>query len=79
MLSVRVSLEPMPEHATLIAIMIVDRPTCLPCIATKADMGLPHVRAYLERISKSVMVHQAAREPCRVCGAVGPVVSIGRD
>jgi hypothetical protein len=73
------SFAPMPEHATLIAILIVDRPTCLPCIATKANMSLPNVWAYLEWISKSVMFHQAAREPCRVCGVVGPVVSIGRD
>jgi hypothetical protein len=72
-------LEPMPERAARIAILIVDRPTCLPCIATKADMSLPNVWADLESISKSVMFHQAAREPCRVCGVVGPVVSIGRD
>jgi hypothetical protein len=69
----------MPEHAALITALILDRPTCLPCIATKADMSLPTVRAYLEQISKSVMVHQAAGEPCRACGVVGPVVSIGRD
>jgi hypothetical protein len=79
MLSMPDSLIPMPEHATLIVNLIVDRPTCLWCIATKADMSLPNVWAYLERISKSVTLYQAAREPCRVCGVVGPVVSIGHD
>jgi hypothetical protein len=77
MLSMPDSVEPMPKHATPIANFIIDRPTCLPCIATEAGMSLPNVRAYLERISKAVTVHQAAREPCRVCGVVGPVVSIG--
>jgi len=71
-------LEPMPEHATLIALLIVDRPTCLPCIATKGDMSVVSVMSYLEQIATSVMVHEAARQPCRVCGVVGPVVFIGR-
>ena len=69
----------MPDRVERIATLIVDRPTCLPCIATKADLSLPLVRAYLERISKSVMVHQAPRERCAMCGVVGPVISIGRN
>jgi hypothetical protein len=69
----------MPHRLERIATLIIDRPTCLWCIATKTDMRLPNVWASLERISKSVTLHQAAREPCRVCGVVGPVVSIGRD
>jgi len=31
------------------------------------------------RIATSVVVDQAFSEPCRVCGVVGPVVSIGHD
>jgi hypothetical protein len=69
----------MAEHAALITALILNRPTCLPCIARKTDISLPGVRAYLEVIAKSVTVHQASREPCRVCGVAGPVVSIGRD
>jgi len=49
----------MPEHAALITAIILDRPTCLACIAANAQMSLSSVSAYLEQIAGSVMVHQA--------------------
>jgi hypothetical protein len=69
----------MPEHAALITVLILDRPMCLPCVATKAGMSENSVMAYLEQIATSVVVHRAPMDRCRVCGVVGPVVSIGRD
>jgi len=58
----------MPEHAALIAILIVDRPICLACIATKLDMNPTSVMGHLEQISKSVNVRRSATERCQQCG-----------
>ena len=69
----------MPEHAALIAILIVDRPICLACIATKLDMNPTSVMGYLEQISKSVNVRRSATERCQQCGRVARTVSIVRD
>jgi len=79
MLSMPDSLEPMPEQAARIAILIVDRPMCLPCIATNVDMSIASVMGYLEHISKSVTVSRSATERCRQCGRAAHTVSIVRD
>jgi len=69
----------MPEHAALITVMILERPMCVTCVATKAHLDVATVEAYLERISRMVNVHHLPTEPCRVCGSIGATVSIGRD
>jgi len=69
----------MSEHAALITVLILDRPTCLDCIAAKTEMGMPSVRAHLEHIGKIVTVKQEPRERCQTCGNVGHTISISRD
>jgi hypothetical protein len=69
----------MPEYAALITVMILERPMCVACVAAKADMDIPSVDAYLQRISARVNVHRLRTERCRACGSVGATVAIGRD
>lgn len=67
----------MAEHAALIAALILDRPTCLNCVATKSDKSLPGVMAYLKRIRETVTVREEPADRCRVCGSTAHVISIG--
>jgi len=69
----------MPEHAALITTLILERPTCVGCVATKTGMTVQSVLAYLERMSRTVNVQRMSNERCRACGTIGPVVSIGRE
>jgi len=69
----------MPEHAALITVLILERPTCIECVATKVDMTAQSVLAYLERMSRTVNVQSSANDRCRSCGVVGRVVSINRE
>ena len=66
----------MLERAPLITEMIFDRPICLGCLATNGGTSIERVRANLEPIATSVIVHQTPEERCRVCGVIGPVISI---
>jgi hypothetical protein len=63
----------------VIASIIVERPTCLACIADKTGGAqLDAVRA-LERIGKTIHVAIENNERCRVCGStLGPVYSLDR-
>jgi hypothetical protein len=66
----------MLEQTPLIRDVVLDGPTCLQCIETNADVSIDSIRAKLEHIAKSVVVHQAPEVRCRVCGVLGPVISI---
>jgi hypothetical protein len=66
----------MPEQTPLIGEVILDGAMCLQCMATKADTSIQSIRAKLEHIATSVIVHQTPEEHCRVCGVLGPVISI---
>jgi len=65
-----------PERAALITVLISDRPLCLDCCAAKAGMTPASVRAYLNELAKTVVIHQGATDRCHACGTVGPTVSI---
>ena len=69
----------MPERAALIAVLIMDRPLCLPCVASKSEMSVATVCSYLDRMQKMVTVHRANDERCTACGAVTSVVALTRE
>ena len=63
----------------LIASAILERPTCLLCLATKADAPMPLVVRAVDRIDKTATVHIANNERCGVCGStLGPIYSLKR-
>lgn len=64
----------------LIAAVIVERPTCLSCLADKAGTtDLEAVRT-IERMRRVVRIEIQRGERCRACGStLGPVYSMERD
>ena len=58
----------MPQHAAVIAVTILDRPTCLDCIAVRSGVNHVEVKRYLDRIQK-VLTLVLDEDACRVCGA----------
>jgi|GEM_PF-1949479 hypothetical protein len=66
----------MPRHAALIAVLLLDRPTCLDCIALKSGLAVTEVDCYLTSIATSLDLARNDRDRCRGCGNEGPVVSL---
>ena len=73
---------PYMDHATragLIVAVIVDRPTCLLCVALKSSLTPFDTVRTIERIQESLAVTAKRGDRCRVCGStVGPVYSLAR-
>lgn len=67
----------MSHHGALVAVLIVDRPMCLDCIATKARLSTADTERYLESIATALHV-QAADDRCRACGEHGVVFALSR-
>ena len=68
----------MPAIAALITVLILERPLCVDCIATRAHVSLRVVMSYLRKISKSLTVQRGEDDRCRTCGAVGKTYSFAR-
>ena len=68
----------MPETTAMIAVLILERPMCLDCIATRANASLNAVEAALLPISRSLHLQRFASERCRACGNTGLVFSVTR-
>src|SRR5215470_10362517 len=54
----------MPEHAALIAVLIMERPLCVSCISSKTGLTHGEIESYLARIENTVDVKQAL-DSCR--------------
>jgi hypothetical protein len=57
----------MPNLAPLITALILDRPTCVDCIAAKSGLSSTRAALVIERISKVLTLHRQVGR-CRVCG-----------
>jgi hypothetical protein len=63
----------------LIVSVILERPTCLLCIAPKVGSDKLAVVRAVERLSATIRVTIANDERCRACGSsLGPIFSVGR-
>jgi hypothetical protein len=69
----------MPANAALIAVMLVERPTCVECITAKAGLSVAQARRYLREIAISVDLQLQPSERCRTCGNSGPVYFVRRS
>lgn len=67
----------MPRHAAVIAVLIIERPMCLECIATKSAVSMVEVERYLEEIGSELELRQG-QDRCRVCGEPRTVFSLSR-
>ena len=65
----------MPEIATVITVLIIQRPLCLQCISDKAQVSVPTARDYLDKLD-TVMGVQRTNDRCRGCGAIGNTFSL---
>ena len=68
----------MPATAALITVLILERPLCVDCIATRAHITPRAVMTYLRKIGKALTVERADDDRCRACGAVGKTSSLAR-
>jgi len=69
----------MLEHAAVIAVLLLERPTCLDCIAMKAGLTLTEVNSYLATMTKTLDLVRQDDERCRVCGNIGHAFSLARS
>jgi len=69
----------MPEHSAVIALLLLERPTCLDCLAMKAGLTVTEVDRYLTIIATTLDLARHDSERCRVCGNTGPTFSLFRS
>jgi hypothetical protein len=67
----------MRDPVPFVVPMILDRPTCLECIATKNGITVREVETALSMIADTVKVYRNA-DRCRVCGETKDVASVRR-
>ena len=66
----------MPE-AALITALILDRPLCLPCMASKSGVPAERVTGALDAIGAALVLSRQT-DPCAACGAMTTVYSVAR-
>jgi hypothetical protein len=57
----------MPEKGALLAVLIIERPLCVDCIAEKSSIAAEQVEALLARIATRIAITSAV-DRCRACG-----------
>jgi hypothetical protein len=67
----------LPETAALIAGLILERPLCLDCLATKATLSPTVIERTLATVS-TVMVLNRTNGRCRACGETKEVLALKR-
>jgi hypothetical protein len=68
----------MPDRASLLTAMIVERRVCMPCLAMKLGTDDAGVEIELARINKVLEVQLEPEGRCRICLFTGPVISMLR-
>lgn len=67
----------MPDPVSAITPLILDRPTCLDCLAEKSGLTGAEVEAALALIGEALKVYQEP-DRCRACGETKDVFSVKR-
>jgi hypothetical protein len=69
----------MSEHeVSLVTAPILERPTCLACIAKRVQLDLQAAETVLTVIRRALNVRREEAGRCRVCERAGVVFSIDR-
>ena len=69
----------MSEHeVSLVTALILERPTCLQCIAKRAHLEVQAAETVLTVIRRALNVPRDNLSRCRVCGRDGEVFCIDR-
>jgi hypothetical protein len=61
------AIDAMPNLAPLVTALILDRPTCLDCIASKGGLSSRRTASVIERIARVLTLHRQIGR-CRACG-----------
>ena len=69
----------MPQHAAVIAVLLLDGPTCRDCAASQSRLRATEVDRYFEIIGRTLVVLRLENERCRLCGSTGPVFCLRRS
>jgi hypothetical protein len=70
----------MPANSALIAVLILDRPLCVDCIATKSAITRSEVERYLNAMAHSPRKpRRFENDRCRSCGEGRLVFSLHRS
>jgi hypothetical protein len=65
----------MPDHAALVAILVVERPLCMGCLAAKSGLTAADLDAAIESIEKALILHRPVGR-CRACGIIEATLSV---
>lgn len=68
----------MPERASLVTGLIVQRPLCMDCITAKGGITVADVHTAFVSIRKVLDLRHSEHGHCRACRTVGPVYWIHR-
>ena len=68
----------MPDSIASVTALILERPTCMSCLAEKSGYTSEEARIALEVIETVVTVHRDPSGHCHACGSVGLVVYSNR-
>ena len=63
----------MSDPTSLISALIVDRPTCLPCLATRTNMQPEAVETALRVLGRALVIQPDPSRTCAVCGSITTV------
>jgi hypothetical protein len=66
-----------PDHVAIVTALILDRPTCLRCIAIKAQITPMKLDTTIEIIDRVLVLHRTT-DRCRACGVTDTVLSVDR-
>ena len=66
----------MPETATLVTALIMERPLCLSCISTKSGSGPARIELALAQIGHVLTLQREEAGRCRLCGETKLVFSL---
>jgi hypothetical protein len=66
-----------PEKATVLVRLLLERPVCGPCISEKAGIVIADIEPLLTRIKQTIYV-KSGTEHCRACGMSTLVYSLFR-
>ena len=66
------------QEVSLVTALILERPTCLQCIAKRAHLEVQAAETVLTVIRRALNVRRDNLSRCRVCGVDGEVFYIDR-
>lgn len=67
----------MPENAALLTALILERPLCAECIASKSGLTASRIDQGFSSIRRALLLVEAL-DRCRACGELREVFSLAR-